>query len=195
MTIPPLRKRDAPATKARILAAAQEAFAMLGYSQAGIREIAAIAATSPTLLIRYFGSKAGLFEAALSEAMRADGLFPDERAGFGRYLAETFARPEIEIRPPAMIALAAGDPQAAEITARVAEELAIGPLAAWLGGPDAHTRAVQIFMLATSFVLYTRQLPVMPVARGIDPAMVDWLAASLQAIIDGVPYSEQSDGI
>jgi AcrR family transcriptional regulator len=185
MTEAILRKRDAAATKARILAAAQEAFATIGYSQAGIREIAAMAETSPTLLIRYFGSKAGLFEAALAAAMQGDDLFSHRREEMGRFLAETFTRPEIEIRPPAMIALAASDPHAAAITARVAEELAIAPMAAWLGGTDPHTRAVQVFMLATSFVLYTRQLPVMPVERGIDPAMVDWLAASLQAIIDG----------
>lgn len=185
MTTTPVRKRDAPATKARILAAAQEAFATIGYSQAGIREIAARADTSPTLLIRYFGSKAGLFEAALAAAMRSGDLFGQPRDGMGRQLAETFTRADIEIRPPAMIALAASDPQAAEIAARVAEELAILPMAEWLGGPDARTRAVQMFMLATSFVLYTRQLPVMPVQGGIDPAMVDWLADALQAIIDG----------
>lgn len=185
MTEAPVRKRDALATKARILIAAQEAFATIGYSQAGIREIAAMAGTSSTLLIRYFGSKAGLFEAALAEAMRGDNVFSTPRESFGRHLAETFCRPDIEIRPPAMIALAASDPQAAAITARVAEELAIGPMAAWLGGADAHTRAVQIFMLATSFVLYTRQVPVMPVEKGVDPAMVDWLAGSLQTIIDG----------
>lgn len=185
MTEAPVRKRDASATKARILAAAQEAFATLGYSQAGIREIAAMAGTSSTLLIRYFGSKAGLFEAALAEAMRGDDIFSTPRESFGRHLAELFTRPDIEIRPPAMIALAAGDPQAAAITARVAEELAIGPMAAWLGGADARTRAVQIFMLATSFVLYTRQVPVMPVERGVDPAMTAWLARSLQTIIDG----------
>lgn len=185
MTETPVRKRDAPATKARILAAAQEAFATLGYSQAGIREIAAMAGTSSTLLIRYFGSKAGLFEAALSEAMRSNDVFSTPREDLGRHLAETFTRADIEIRPPAMIALAAGDAQAAAITARVAEELAIGPMAAWLGGDNARPRAVQIFMLATSFVLYTRQVPVMPVEGGIDPAMVAWLAESLQAIIDG----------
>jgi AcrR family transcriptional regulator len=137
------------------------------------------------VLIRYFGSKAGLFEAALAEAMRSDAVFSTPRDSFGRHLAETFCRPDIEIRPPAMIALAAGDPQAAAITARVAEQLAIVPMATWLGGANAHARAVQIFMLATSFVLYTRQVPVMPVDRGVDPAMVDWLGESLQAIIDG----------
>jgi AcrR family transcriptional regulator len=180
------RRRDAPATRARILEAAQQAFAEMGYSQAGIREIAAIAGTSSTLLIRYFGSKAGLFEAALTEAMRSEIILEVDRAKFGAYLAEMFARPEVEIRPPAMIALAAGDPQAREITARVAEELAIRPLAKWLGGPDAHTRAVQVFMLSTSFVLYTRQVPVKPVVeQGIDPAMTAWFARAVQEIVDG----------
>lgn len=179
------RRRDAPATRARILDAAQQAFAELGYSQAGIREIAAIAGTSSTLLIRYFGSKAGLFEAALTEAMKYDAYMLVEREKLGAYFAGLFTRPEIEIRPPAMIALAASDPQASEITARVAEELAIRPLAEWLGGRDARTRAVQIFMLSTSFVLYTRQVPVMPVERGIDPAMTEWFARAVQAIVDG----------
>ena len=64
-------------------------------------------------------------------------------------------------------------------------ELAIKPLAEWLGGPDAEARAVQIFMLSTSFVLYTRQVPVMPVERGIDPAMTAWFARAVQDIVDG----------
>lgn len=192
MTATPTRKRDAPATKARILAAAQEAFATTGYAQAGIREIAARAETSPTLLIRYFGSKLGLFEAALGEAMRAGDLLGGPRETMGRILAETFTRPDIVIRPPAMIALAAADPQASAVAARVAEELAIRPFAQWLGGADAHARSVQVFMLATSFVLYTRQVPVM---QGGDPAMTRWLAQAIQAIVDGVPYSERTDGI
>jgi AcrR family transcriptional regulator len=179
------RRRNAIATRARILDAAQQAFAELGYSQAGIREIAAIAGTSSTLLIRYFGSKAGLFEAALGAAMQSDFIFSVDRRQIGVHLADMFTRNEVQIRPPAMIALAASDPQAREITARVAQKLAIQPLAEWLGGPNAQARAVQIFMLSTSFVLYTRQVPVMPVEQGIDPAMIEWLARSVQNIVDG----------
>ena len=182
------KRRDASATRARILDAAQRAFAEVGYSQAGIREISAIAGTSSTLLIRYYGSKAALFEAALGEAMRSDVIFSIDRSMLGAHLAEMFTQPDTEIRPPAMIALAASDPHAREITARVAEELAIRPLAEWLGGRDAHTRAVQIFMLSTSFVLYTRQVPVMPVEEGIDPAMTEWFARAVQDIVDsGLP--------
>ena len=68
----------------------------------------------------------------------------------------------------------------------MAEELAIRPLAEWLGGENAHARAVQVFMLSTSFVLYTRQVPVMPVERGVDPAMIEWFARAVQEIVDGV---------
>lgn len=180
----PTYRRDAAATKARILAAAQEAFATVGYAQAGIREIAAMAGTSSTLLIRYFGSKAKLFEVALAGAMQNETVLAAPRAGFGRFLVQTFTRRDIEILPPAMIALAAADPKAAEIAARVTDELAITPMAEWLGGPDAHARATQIFMLATSFVLYTRQLPVIQLDQGVDPAMMDWLANTVQAIVD-----------
>lgn len=179
------KRRNATATRARILQAAEQAFAELGYSQAGIREIATIARTSSTLLIRYFGSKAKLFEAALAEAMRPDFIGSVERQNLGEHLAEMFTRPDVVIRPPAMIALAAGDPQAREITARVTQELAVKPMAQWLGGADAEARAVQIFMLSTSFVLYTRQVPVMPVERGIDPAMTAWFARTVQDIVDG----------
>jgi len=63
------KRRNAPKTKAKILAASQEAFAELGYSQAGIRDIAAIAGVSSTLLLRYFGSKPALFR---SRADRRD---------------------------------------------------------------------------------------------------------------------------
>jgi hypothetical protein len=40
-------------------------------------------------------------------------------------------------------------------------------------------------MLSTSFVLYTRQVPVMPVEHGIDPAMTAWFALAVQEIVDG----------
>jgi len=190
-TVTPLasaRLRDAPATRARILAAAQRAFSTLGYARAGIRDIAALAGTSSTLLIRYYGSKAGLYEAALTDALSHGSVLSLPRGSFGRTLAGQFVKPEIEILPPAMMALAAGDAEAAAITARVAEEHAIAPLAQWLGGPDARRRAVQIFMLTTSFVLYSRNLPVVPLADRDQPAMADWLAGAIQAIVD------ESDG-
>src|SRR3546814_5922181 len=67
------------------------AFSETGYSQSGIRDIAAIADVSSTLLLRYYGSKTALLEAALIEAMPiGDLLATTERSQFGEVLARAF---------------------------------------------------------------------------------------------------------
>jgi len=173
----PLRKRDAQATRARILEAAQRAFSETGYSHTGIREIAALAGTSSTLLLRYFGSKAGLFEAALVAAVPVDTVLAHPRERFGEGLAASLLDPANEIRPPLMIALAAGDPEAAAIAARVMEERSIAPLAAWLGGSDGRARALEIAMLATGLAPVPRRGP----PPGAGPADRAHIAAGFAA--------------
>lgn len=178
------RKRDAQATRARILDAAQRAFSETGYSHTGIREIAALAGTSSTLLLRYFGSKAGLFEAALIAAVPVDSVLAHPRERFGEGLAASLLDPANEIRPPLMIALAAGDPEAAGIAARVMEERSIAPLAAWLGGADGRARALEIAMLATGLVTYARQLPLPEGPPAERDHIASWFVAAVQAIVD-----------
>lgn len=181
---PPPKRRDAPRTRAKLLAAAQQSFSERGYSQSGIRDIAAQADVSSALLIRYFGSKAGLFEAALIDAMRMDELLQRGKEGFGQHLADLFLDADINITPPSMIALSTSDDDAREITTRVTEEHVITPFAKWLGAPDARARALEVMLLATGFVLYTRQLPALFSARGTDKKIAAWFAESVQAIID-----------
>src|SRR3546814_7131767 len=95
----PPKRRNAIQTKAKILAAAQQAFSETGYSQSGIRDIAAIADVSSTLLLRYYGSKTALFEAALIEAMPiGDLLATTERSQFGEVLARAFLDTRLDIR-------------------------------------------------------------------------------------------------
>lgn len=57
-------RRPASETKAVILAAAQQRFAADGYERATIRAIAADADIDPSMVMRYYGSKEGLFAAA-----------------------------------------------------------------------------------------------------------------------------------
>ncbi len=180
----PPRRRNAGQTRAGILTAAQKAFSELGYAHAGIREIATIAGVSSTLLIRYFGSKAGLFEAALIDAMRMGELLQHEKKGFGDHLVRLFLNTGLEITPPSMIALATHDPEAREITTRVIEEHLLPPIAAWLGAPDGRARALQIMLLSTGFVQYTRQLPTLFAARGAEKKLAKWFAQTVQAIVD-----------
>ncbi len=186
MTAPvPTHRRNASATKARLLEAAMRAFSESGYSQSGIREIAELAGTSSTMLLRYFGSKAALFEAALTEAMPVASVLSHPRERFGASLAAALLDPRNAIRPPLMIALASGDPEAATIAARVMETQSIAPLAHWLGGENGRARALQIAMLATGLVSYLRQLPLPKLAVGQQDGIASWFAATVQAIVDG----------
>jgi AcrR family transcriptional regulator len=174
-----------PDTKAKILAAAQEEFSDKGYSGAGIRDIAARAGVSSTLLLRYFGSKAKMYEAALASIIPADMSFAQlDKRGFGKTLARMILSPEWDLRSPSMVALAIGDPDARDATTRVTEERVIKPLARWLGPPQAEARALEIIMVSLGFLIYARRLPVIPYAVGANKDVGKWFAATIQAIVD-----------
>ena len=181
----PKHKRDALATRARILEAAQQAFSETGYSHTGIREIARLAETSSTLLLRYFGSKAGLFEAALREAMPASQTLDWGREAYAARLADVLLDPANPVRPPLMIALASGDVEAAAIAARVSEERAIDPLANWLGGEHARERALAIAMAATGCVTYARQLPIDRLSAEEIDGLKAWFVRTVDALVKG----------
>lgn len=178
------KRRNASETKARILTAAQQAFSDLGYSGAGIREIAAIAGVSSPLLLRYFGSKAGLYEAALIDALDIEALLEGEREGFGRRFAAVLMDPSLDIKAPAMVAPATADEDARDITTRAVAKYVLTPLTEWLGAPDAGVRAMKIMTVGGGCVLYGRQLPIMPIDEESRAQLTDWLADTVQAIVD-----------
>jgi AcrR family transcriptional regulator len=170
-------------TRARILAAAQRAFSNWGYAQTSVRKIASMVGLSSTILHRYFGNKADLFEAALIEAM-GEPTFPESRDQLGATLAQHLSQPDLDISPHTMTLLATGDEEAQEIAARVLHEHEVVPLANWLGAPDAEIRAQQIFSLCAGFVYHTRQLTSRSQGAEVDPKMIDWFARSVQAVVD-----------
>ncbi|MBL1068627.1 TetR family transcriptional regulator [Streptomyces sp. 7-21] len=57
-----------PATRERILASAREAFSASGYDKASVRAIARGAGVDPALVHHYFGTKEGVFSAAVAQA-------------------------------------------------------------------------------------------------------------------------------
>lgn len=60
------RRPGAGGTEAKILAAARTTFARVGYDSGTIRAIAAEAKVDPALVLHYFGSKEGVFRAAVA---------------------------------------------------------------------------------------------------------------------------------
>lgn len=178
------KRRNAVETKARILTSAQRIFSTRGYAGSGIRDIAKPIDLSSTILLYYFKTKAGLFEAALREALDVRSLLPIGLSKLGRGIADLLASPDLDINPHAMIAMAASDDEAREIATRVLQEHVLLPFADRLGPPHAEARALQIMALCTGFVVYTRQLALNSGTNGVDPYVTDWLAKQIQDTID-----------
>lgn len=71
------RRPGAPATRAAIVDGARRAFATRGYDATSLRSIAAEAGVDPALLIHYFGTKDGLFAAAIGFPVNPSEWFAD----------------------------------------------------------------------------------------------------------------------
>lgn len=79
----------ASGSKLRVLEAATEAFSRSGYAGARVDQIARAAGLNKQLIFYYFGSKRGLYEAAIGAATRsfAEEEFPSKDLGLRTYLA------------------------------------------------------------------------------------------------------------
>lgn len=188
MNTPARRSRDAERTAADILRAAQRVFSTRSYSEAGVREITALANVTPALVNRYFGSKEKLFEAALADALDVRYLTEGDRETFGRRLTSLFidgGRGDgAGVNPLPMLVMATSDAGAREVAVRLLNEQIMQPLVAWFGTADAEDRAAQLVAVATGFFTFRLLLPLAPLAGEVSPGMRRWLADALQAIVD-----------
>ncbi|WP_433196324.1 TetR/AcrR family transcriptional regulator [Nocardia sp. CA-107356] len=85
---PPARRSDT--TRAAILEAARARFAAEGFRKATIRAIAADAAIDPSMVMRYFGSKDGLFAAAVDVRLDLPDLAAADPDALGELLVRRF---------------------------------------------------------------------------------------------------------
>ena len=77
-------------TRRTILEAARKTFAARGYERTTIRAVAAEAGIDPSMVMRYFGSKAGLFAAASTRNLEIPDLRRIPRAERGQFLVRHF---------------------------------------------------------------------------------------------------------
>ncbi|MFJ9242452.1 TetR family transcriptional regulator [Streptomyces sp. NPDC101776] len=87
---PAPQPRRSDATRAAILEAARERFATDGYERATIRAIAKDARIDPSMVMRYYGNKEGLFAAAVSYDLRLPDLTSAARGEVGHALVTHF---------------------------------------------------------------------------------------------------------
>jgi len=150
--------RTSEETKARIVLVAQDVFSTKGYSHAGLREIAARAKVAPSLVIKYFGTKARLFEDALVAAIQPTQHFQQDRARVGEAIVAAVLDPQSRMQAPAMIALALGDGESRGIVERVVREQVLDPMTSWLGAGDAQVMAINILAMTMGFSILHRNM-------------------------------------
>jgi AcrR family transcriptional regulator len=159
------------ATRRAILEAARAIFASRGYEQATIRAIAAQAGIDASMVMRYFGSKAGLFAAAASVSLGP----PDLRSVPARRRGELLVRHFVdgwESTPSAdtmilLLKTAVTDNAVAEQVQTNFDRLIGAPVAA-LGVPDADRRSALIAaqllgVVLSRYILHHEPLASMPV--------------------------------
>ncbi|MEU6142443.1 TetR family transcriptional regulator [Streptomyces sp. NPDC047081] len=83
-------RRRSDTTRNAILAAARERFAADGYERATIRAIAKDANIDPSMVMRYYGNKEGLFAAAVTVELKLPDLASLPRDEVGRALVSHF---------------------------------------------------------------------------------------------------------
>lgn len=86
------RRPGESGTRDAILAAAKEAFASQGYAATSLRGVARTAGVDPSLVTHFFGSKDGLFEAALALPVDPAALVETVLAGPTGRLGERIVR-------------------------------------------------------------------------------------------------------
>ena len=175
--------RSSAGTKARIVAVAKEIFSQKGYSHAGLREIASMADVTPSLVMKYFGTKAKLFEEALVASIVPIQVFQRDRAGMGAAIVAAILDAGSEIYAPAMIALSLGDAESRGISERVVRDRIVDPMARWLAPDCARAIALNILAMTTGFAIFHRNMDqsLTPAERDASAAL---FARSLQDLVD-----------
>ncbi|MFF9607225.1 TetR family transcriptional regulator [Streptomyces sp. NPDC014684] len=174
--------RRSDATRAAILAAARERFAADGYEKVTIRAIARDAKIDPSMVMRYYGSKAGLFAAAVAIDPGLPSLPVEPREEIGRTLVRHFLTLwEENEELTALMRVGATDPAAAERMQSVLREQLI-PLARRLcPEPDqapARAALCASTMLGLALTRYVLRFPA-SMALGREE-IVDWVGPTVQ---------------
>lgn len=178
-------KRTASETKAVILAAARERFAADGYERATIRAIAADAAIDPAMVMRYYGSKDGLFAAAAEFDLDLPELseVPVDRIGaeLAAHFVERWERDEA-----LQILLRAGVTNAA-VAERMRTIFAgqLAPVIAKANPADAPVRASLVASQVLGMALCRYVLAFGPLAQMTRQDVVDWIGPTLQRYLTG----------
>jgi AcrR family transcriptional regulator len=176
-------------TRRAILDAARSAFAAHGYDQTTIRSVAAAAGVDASMVMRYFGSKAGLFTAAATADLSAPDLRTVPAGERGEVLVRHLvSRWEDANRDDELILLLRTAVNSEEVAAQLQAtlgQLVTAPVAA-LGADDAAERGAFIGTQLLGLALCRYILRMEPLASLPAADVVAAVAPSVQRYLDDV---------
>ncbi|MFE9632222.1 TetR family transcriptional regulator [Streptomyces sp. NPDC006463] len=182
-------RRTSDTTKTAILQAARERFAAQGYERTTIRAVAADAEIDPSMVMRYFGSKEQLFDAALAVDLRLPDLGAVPAAELAGALVRHFvARWEGDPADDALLVLlrsAVTNERAAERMREVFAAQVAPALAAALG-PERAARVAGLVSAQLLGLALTRYLLRLPAVTALTPeGLVAGLAPAVAVTLAG----------
>jgi AcrR family transcriptional regulator len=185
---PTSREERRRRTEAGILQEARRLFAEEGFERATIRAVAQRAGVDPALVMQYYGSKEGLFAAAMKGAHGGGSLPEAERDDIpSAALHDLFAKFEGTTDREAAAALARNfltHPEAHRIMRDDVMCSLITGLAAKIGGDDAELKAALVMACSVGLALsrYLLQIPGLAHATRADIERL--LEPALRAVMD-----------
>jgi len=175
-------------TRDRIVAAAKQLFAEQGYAGTTIRAVAEAAGIHPSMAMRYYESKEGLFAAAATFDLRLPDLSDMPRGRIGealiRHALDRWEGPEAGDELPALIRAAMTHEAARDRMLAIFHDQLVPALARILAAGEAETRAalVAIQVLGLALTRYVLRLP--PVVALPREAIIERFGANIQNCLD-----------
>ncbi|MFG2205645.1 TetR/AcrR family transcriptional regulator [Streptomyces sp. NPDC048638] len=148
------RKRDSDATRAALLDAARDLFGRHGYNTVTLRDIGERAGADGSLVARYFGNKAALYQSAVAEDSREVTVSP-EPFDLGAFTAHALRRADERGAPGPLVQAVLSQGTAPEVRASAADELRtrlISPLATRLAAEGADDPVARAEVLISCLV-------------------------------------------
>jgi len=178
-------------TREVVLDVARRRFLADGYQAVSLRSIATEAGVDVALLSYFFGSKQGLFAAALrlptNPAVAIAEALPGDVAGVPERLLRkmlTVWDDRANSAPlRAMLGVAGEDPDITRLLRELVERELIAPLAKLVGGRDAHKRAGMAAALLSGVVFSRYVLEAEPMASATVDEVVGYLAPALASVL------------
>ncbi|MBT2447551.1 TetR family transcriptional regulator [Streptomyces sp. ISL-43] len=174
-------------TKAAILRAARERFAAQGYERTTIRAVAADAEIDPSMVMRYFGNKEKLFDAALAVDLRLPDLSTVPAGELAEVLVRHFVlRWEGDPADDALLVLLRSAVTNEAAAARMREVFAtqVAPALVVALGPERAARAAGLVSTQLLGLALTRYLLKLPAVVSLSPeGVVAGLAPALAATL------------